>query len=304
MSASRNFSRPARLAAIAPYAWMAAFFLIPFLFILKISLSQTAISQPPYEPVFDLGKGFASLATAAGQLGFENFRLLMSDSLYVLSYLRSVAVAGVSTVILVLLGYPIAYGMSRLPRGWQAVAMLAVIVPFWTSFLIRIYAWINLLQRDGIINDVLLALRLVSAPLVWLSTDTAMYIGIVYSYLPFMVLPLFATLSKLDGSLLEAAADLGCSRISAFWLVTWPLSLGGVGAGALLCFIPITGEFVIPDLLAGSGQMMIGQTLWNEFFTNRDWPVASALAVLLLLVLLLPLIVYDRLQRRQLEGRS
>ena len=303
MGAGRNFSRPARLAAIAPYLWMAAFFLVPFVFILKISLSQTAIAQPPYEPVFEFGQGLAALAAAAGQLGLENFRLLVSDSLYVLSYLRSVVVAGISTAILVLLGYPIAYGMSRLSRGWQAVAMLTVIVPFWTSFLIRVYAWINLLQRDGIINDVLLALKLVSAPVVWLSTDTAMYIGIVYSYLPFMVLPLFATLSKMDASLLEAAADLGCSRIRAFWLVTWPLSLGGVGAGALLCFIPITGEFVIPDLLAGSGQMMIGQTLWNEFFTNRDWPVASALAVVLLLVLLLPLVVYDRLQRRQLEGR-
>ncbi len=203
-----------------------------------------------------------------------------------------------------LLGYPVAYGMSRLPRGWQAIAMLAVIVPFWTSFLIRIYAWINILQRDGLLNDILVALKIVSAPVVWLSTDTAMYIGIVYSYLPFMVLPLYATLAKMDASLLEAAADLGCSRARAFWLVTWPLSLPGIGAGALLCFIPITGEFVIPDLLAGSGQMMIGQTLWNEFFTNRDWPVASAIAVVLLLVLLAPLVAYDRLQRRQLEGRS
>jgi putrescine transport system permease protein len=304
MSTSRNFAYPARIAAIAPYFWMAIFFLVPFLFILKISLSQTAISQPPYEPVFDFAQGFAGLKTAANQLSVENFRLLASDDLYILSYLRSVAVAAVSTLILVLLGYPIAYGMSRLPRSWQAIAMLAVIVPFWTSFLIRIYAWINILQRDGLLNDVLVALKVVSAPVVWLSTDTAMYIGIVYSYLPFMVLPLYATLAKMDASLLEAAADLGCSRARAFWLVTWPLSLPGIGAGALLCFIPITGEFVIPDLLAGSGQMMIGQTLWNEFFTNRDWPVASAIAVVLLLVLLAPLVAYDRLQRRQLEGRS
>jgi putrescine transport system permease protein len=304
MSASRNFSRPARLAAIAPYLWMAIFFLVPFLFILKISLSQTAIAQPPYEPVFDVTQGFQALKAAASQLGLENFRLLVSDDLYLLSYLRSIVVAAVSTVILVLLGYPIAYGMSRLPRGWQTIAMLLVIVPFWTSFLIRIYAWINILQRDGLLNDILVALKLVSAPVAWLSTDTAMYIGIVYSYLPFMVLPLYATLSKMDASLLEAAADLGCSRLRAFWLVTWPLSLPGIGAGALLCFIPITGEFVIPDLLAGSGQTMIGQTLWAEFFTNRDWPVASALAVVLLLVLLAPLVVYDRLQRRQLEARS
>lgn len=304
MSASRNFSTPARIAAIVPYLWMAAFFLVPFVFVLKISLSQTAISQPPYEPAFDLSQGLQGLKEAAAQLSIENFRLLMSDSLYVLSYLRSVLVAAISTLILILLGYPLAYGMSRLPRGWQALAMLAVIVPFWTSFLIRIYAWINILQRDGLLNDVLVGLGIVSAPLVWLSTDTAMYIGIVYSYLPFMVLPLFATLSKMDATLLEAAADLGCSRRQAFWLVTWPLSLPGVGAGALLCFIPITGEFVIPDLLAGSGQMMIGQTLWGEFFTNRDWPVASAIAVVLLLVLLAPLLVYDRLQRKQLEARS
>jgi putrescine transport system permease protein len=304
MGASRNFSRPARIAAIAPYLWMALFFLVPFFFILKISLSQTAISQPPYEPLFDLTQGLEGVKQAAAQLSVENFRLLLSDSLYVLSYLRSIVVAAVSTFILVLLGYPIAYGMSRLPRGWQALAMLAVIVPFWTSFLIRIYAWINILQRDGLLNDILIALKIVSTPLVWLSTDTAMYIGIVYSYLPFMVLPLFATLSKMDASLLEAAADLGCSRRQAFWLVTWPLSLPGVGAGALLCFIPIIGEFVIPDLLAGSSQMMIGQTLWGEFFTNRDWPVASAIAVILLLVLLAPLLVYDRLQRKQLEGRA
>jgi putrescine transport system permease protein len=302
MSTTRNFARPARVAAIVPYLWMAVFFLVPFVFILKISLSQTAIAQPPYEPQFDLAQGWEGLKAAAAQFSIENFRLLVSDNLYVFSYLRSVLVAAVSTLILVLIGYPVAYGMSRLSRGWQAFAMLAVIVPFWTSFLIRIYAWINILQRDGLLNDVLMSLKIVSAPPVWLSTDTAMYIGIVYSYLPFMVLPLFATLSKLDASLLEAAADLGCSRRQAFWLVTWPLSLPGVGAGALLCFIPITGEFVIPDLLAGSGQMMIGQTLWCEFFTNRDWPVASAIALVLLLVLLAPLLVYDRLQRKQLEA--
>jgi putrescine transport system permease protein len=303
VGANRNFEQPARVAAIVPYLWMALFFLVPFFFIVKISLSQTAIAQPPYAPLFDLSEGWEGLKAAAAQLGIENFRLLVTDDLYVFSYLRSVVVAMVSTLILVVVGYPVAYGMSRLSRGWQALAMLAVIVPFWTSFLIRIYAWINILQRDGLLNDVLMALKIVNAPLVWLSTDTAMYIGIVYSYLPFMVLPLFATLSKLDASLLEAAADLGCSRRQAFWLVTWPLSLPGVGAGALLCFIPITGEFVIPDLLAGSGQMMIGQTLWGEFFTNRDWPVASAIAVVLLVVLLLPLLVYDRLQRKQLEAR-
>ncbi|WP_407167025.1 ABC transporter permease subunit [Bradyrhizobium sp. ORS 111] len=304
MSARRIFARPARLAAIAPYLWMVLFFLVPFGFVLKISLSQTAIAQPPYTPVFDFTEGRAALAAAFSQLSFDNFRLLLQDNLYILSYLRSLVVAVTSTLILLVIGYPIAYGMARLPQRWQGVAMMLVIVPFWTSFLIRIYAWINILQHDGLLNQVLLALHVVSAPVVWLSTDSAMYLGIVYSYLPFMILPLYATLSRMDASLLEAAGDLGASPLQAFWLVTFPLSLRGVAAGALLCFIPIVGEFVIPDLLAGSNSLMIGQTLWLEFFTNKDWPVASAAAIALLLLLVPPLVLYDRLQRRQLEGRG
>jgi len=302
MSARRIFTRPARFAVLAPYLWMALFFLVPFGFVVKISLSQTAIAQPPYLPAFDLAAGWRVVAAAFAALSLDNFRLLVSDNLYLLSYLRSVIVAAVSTAILLAIGYPIAYGMARLPKGWQPLAMMLVIVPFWTSFLIRIYAWINILQHDGLLNKILLALHLVAAPVVWLSTDTAMVIGIVYSYLPFMILPLYATLARIGPSLLEAAADLGASPRQAFWLVTFPLSLPGVGAGMLLCFIPIVGEFVIPDLLAGSDAMMIGQTLWLEFFTNRDWPVASALAVVLLALLLLPLLIYERLQRRQLEG--
>jgi len=301
MSARRIFARPARFAAIAPYVWMVLFFLVPFGFVLKISLSQTAIAQPPYVPVFDLTEDFAAIKAAFAALSLDNFRLLVSDNLYVLSYLRSLVVAAVSTSILLLVGYPVAYGMARLPRRWQSVAMMLVIVPFWTSFLIRIYAWINILQHDGLLNKILLALHLVSTPVVWLSTDSAMYLGIVYSYLPFMILPLYATLAKMDPALLEAASDLGAAPGRAFWLVTFPLSLPGVVAGVLLCFIPIVGEFVIPDLLAGSDSLMIGQTLWLEFFTNKDWPVASAAAVLLLLLLLAPLLFYDRLQRRQLE---
>jgi putrescine transport system permease protein len=301
MSARRIFTRPARLAAIAPYLWMVLFFLVPFGFVLKISVSQTAIAQPPYLPVFDLTQGLAGIKAAMLALSLDNFKLLVSDNLYVLSYLRSLVVAVVSTSILLLIGFPIAYGMALLPKRWQGVAMMLVIVPFWTSFLIRIYAWINILQHDGLLNKILLALHLVSTPVVWLSTDSAMYLGIVYSYLPFMILPLYATLAKMDPALLEAAADLGASPRRAFWLVTFPLSLPGVGAGALLCFIPIVGEFVIPDLLAGSNSMMIGQTLWLEFFTNKDWPVASAAALVLLVLLVAPLLAYDRLQRRQLE---
>ncbi|RXG94282.1 ABC transporter permease [Bradyrhizobium zhanjiangense] len=301
MSGRRIFARPARFAAIAPYVWMVLFFLVPFAFVLKISLSQTAIAQPPYEPVFDLTAGWEALRTALAALSIDNFRLLISDEIYVFAYVRSLTVAVTATVLLLLIGYPIAYGMARLPKRWQAVAMVLVIVPFWTSFLIRIYAWINILQHDGLLNQILLALHLVSQPVVWLSTDSAMYIGIVYSYLPFMILPLYATLAKMEPALEEAAGDLGAPPWQVFWLVTFPLSLPGVGAGVLLCFIPIVGEFVIPDLLAGSNALMIGQTLWLEFFTNKDWPVASAAAIVLLVVLLVPLLLYERLQKRQLE---
>jgi len=301
MSGRRIFARPARFAAIAPYVWMVLFFLVPFAFVLKISLSQTAIAQPPYDPVFDLTAGWEALRAAFAALSTDNFKLLGSDDIYVYAYVRSLAVALTATALLLLIGYPIAYGMARLPKRWQSVAMVLVIVPFWTSFLIRIYAWINILQHDGLLNQILLALHFVSQPVVWLSTDTAMYIGIVYSYLPFMILPLYATLAKMEPVLEEAASDLGAPPWQVFWLVTFPLSLPGVGAGVLLCFIPIVGEFVIPDLLAGSDSLMIGQTLWLEFFTNKDWPVASAAAIVLLVVLLVPLLLYERLQKRQLE---
>ena len=303
MSTRRIFARPARFGAIAPYVWMLLFFLVPFGFVLKISLSQTVIAMPPYVPMFDLTEGWTAIKAAFAALSLDNFRLIVSDDLYVLSYLRSLIVAVVSTAILLAIGYPIAYGMARLPQRWQGVAMMLVIVPFGTSFLIRIYAWINILQHDGLLNQVLLALHLVSRPMVWLSTDSAMYLGIVYSYLPFMILPLYATLTKMEPALEEAASDLGASPLHVFWLVTFPLSLPGVAAGVLLCFIPIVGEFVIPDLLAGSNSLMIGQTLWLEFFTNKDWPVASAVAIVLLVLLLAPLLLYDRLQRRQLEAR-
>jgi putrescine transport system permease protein len=206
------------------------------------------------------------------------------------------------TAILLLIGYPLAYGIARAPRGVQPLLVMAVVLPFLTAFLIRIYAWMNILQREGLLNQVLTALGLIDAPVVWLSTDTAIVIGIVYSYLPFMVLPLYASLEKTDETLLEAANDLGCPRWKAFWLVTVPLSAPGIVAGALLCFIPIAGEFVIPDLLGGSGSTMIGQTVWMEFFGNKDWPAASALAVLLLVALLVPIALYQRLQLRELES--
>lgn len=288
---------------VTPYIWLVVFFLFPFLIVLKISLSQTVLAQPPYFPVFDITAGWGGLKEFFSHLSLDSFRLLASDSLYVISYLKSLQIAAISTALLLLFGYPLAYGIARASRRWQPPLVMAVVLPFWTSFLIRVYAWINILQRDGLLNDILLRLHIIGTPAVWLSSDTAIYIGVVYSYLPFMVLPLYATLEKIDESLLEAAADLGCPRWKAFWLVTFPLSLPGVAAGAMLCFIPIVGEYVIPDLLGGSESQMIGQTLWTEFFSNRDWPAASAIAVALLALLLAPILYYERLQRRAIEGR-
>jgi len=293
---------PARLVVLIPYAWLALLFLAPFVIVVKISLSQTALAQPPYLPVFDLSAGWEGLRDFVAQLSFDAYALLGSDWLYILSYLKSLEVAAISTLILLLIGYPMAYGIARSPRGLQPLLVMLVVLPFWTSFLIRVYAWVNILQRDGLLNTVLMKLSIVDQPAAWLASDTAIYIGVVYSYLPFMVLPLYATLEKMDQSLLEAAADLGCPRWKAFWQVTVPLSLPGIAAGALLCFIPICGEFVIPDLLGGSETLMIGQTLWTEFFANRDWPVASAIAVSLLALLLVPIVFYERLQQRAIEG--
>ena len=290
-----------RSAVVIPYGWLVLFFLLPFLIVLKISLSATAIAQPPYAPVFDPAAGLAGLDEFLAGLSFDNYAQLIADRLYASSYLRSLEIAALSTLLLLMLGYPVAYGMARAPRRWQGLLLVLVILPFWTSFLIRIYAWINILQHDGLLNQVLVWLRIVDAPLTRMATDTAIYIGIDYSYFPFMVLPLYATLEKMDESLLEAAADLGAPRWKTFWLVTLPLSRPGIVAGVLLCFIPIVGEFVAPDLLGGSSRQMIGQTLWTEFFSNRDWPAASSVAVVLLLLLVIPIVVYQHHQARELE---
>jgi putrescine transport system permease protein len=291
-----------RLAILLPYGWLVAFFLAPFLIILKISLSQSAIAQPPYTPVFDLAAGWESLKDAFSALSLDNYASIVTDRLYVWSYGKSLQVATVSTAILLLIGYPVAYALARAPRRWQATLVLLVVLPFWTSFLIRVYAWINILQHDGLLNQALLALHVIDHPVTWLATDQAVYLGIVYSYFPFMVLPLYAALEKLDDTLLEAAADLGAPPWKAFFAITVPLSLPGIVAGALLCFIPIMGEFVIPDLLGSSATAMIGQTLWMEFFANRDWPVASALAAVLLVILVTPIMIYRRREARAMEG--
>jgi putrescine transport system permease protein len=290
-----------RLSILVPYVWLVAFFLLPFLIVVKISLSQTAVAQPPYTPVLDLSAGWEGLRDFVGALSADSYGSTYQDPLYLWSYLKSLEVALVSTALLLGLGYPVAYGLARAPRRWQGVLVMLVVLPFWTSFLIRVYAWMNILQHDGLLNRTLLALRIIDQPVSWLATDYAVYIGIVYSYFPFMVLPLYAALERLDQSLLEAAADLGCPPWRAFCTVTVPLSLPGIIAGSLLCFIPITGEFVIPDLLGSSTTSMIGQTLWLEFFGNRDWPVASALAVVLLALLVTPITIYRQREARQLE---
>ena len=290
-----------RAAAVIPYVWLTAFFLVPFLIVLKISLSETVIAQPPYLPVLDLAAGWDGPRRFLAGLSFDNYAALGSDRLYLAAYLKSLEVAAFSTLMLLALGYPFAYAMARAPRRLQAMLVMLVVLPFWTSFLIRVYAWINILQRDGLFNQMLLALGIVEEPVGWLSTNTAVYIGIVYSYFPFMVLPLYAALEKIEVSLHEAAADLGAPPWKAFWRITVPLSRPGIVAGSLLCFIPIVGEFVIPDLLGGSATLMIGQTLWTEFFANRDWPIASAVAVVLLCLLIVPILIYQHRQAREIE---
>ncbi len=293
-----------RLVIIVPYVWLAFFFLIPFAIVFKISLSQTAIAIPPYSPVLGFGDGISGFIDALKELNFDNYVWLTQDALYLNAYVSSVVIAGISTVLTLLVGYPIAYGMARAPASLRPTLLMLVILPFWTSFLIRVYAWIGILKPEGLLNQFLLGVGIISEPLVILNTYTAVFIGIVYSYLPFMILPLYSSLEKMDYSLIEAAKDLGCPPTAAFWKITFPLSLPGVIAGCLLVFIPAVGEFVIPDLLGGSQTLMIGKTLWNEFFANRDWPVSSAVAVILLLILIVPIVLFQQAQARaQEQGR-
>jgi putrescine transport system permease protein len=291
-----------RLLIAIPYLWLLFFFLAPFLIVLKISLSDSTIAQPPYVPLLDLANGWQGLKDWWAGLDLENYGLLFDDELYWRSYLSSLEIAGVSTLISLAIAYPMAYGMARAPKTMRPTLLMLVILPFWTSLLIRVYAWIGILNPEGLLNQFLLALGIISEPLYIMNTETAVYIGIVYSYLPFMVLPLYSSLEKLDDTLLEAASDLGSPPWKSFWQITVPLSIPGVIAGCFLVFIPAVGEFVIPDLLGGSETLMIGKTLYNEFFLNRDWPVSSALAVLLLLVLVVPIAVYNNVQARELEG--
>jgi putrescine transport system permease protein len=292
------------LVALVPFLWLAVFFLVPFLIVFRISLSDDVLAQPPYAPLFDWSAGWAGVSDFIAALDFENYAFVLSDTLYLLAYLQSVWIAALSTAILALVGFPLAYAMARAPLSWRPILLMLVVLPFWTSFLIRVYAWMGILAREGLLNQALLSLGIVDEPVEILATNGAVVLGIVYSYLPFMVLPLYAALDRLDESLLEAAADLGAPPWKGFWLVTFPLAMPGLIAGSLLCFIPAVGEFVIPDLLGGSDTLMIGRTLWTEFFSNRSWSIASAIAVLLLLILIVPMAFYQNVQARSLEAKE
>ena len=292
--------RRAALIAV-PYFWLLALFLVPFLIVMKISLSDGALAIPPYTPQLDIAEGWNGFKTFLSELDFENFVFLTTDDLYWKAYLSSFKIALISTCLALLIGYPIAYSMARAAPEWRPTLLMLIILPFWTSFLIRVYAWMGILANEGLLNQFLLWTGIISEPLTILNTNTAVYIGIVYTYLPFMILPIYSALEKMDDSLLEAAEDLGCSRTSAFWLVTIPLSKTGIIAGCFLVFIPTLGEFVIPSLLGGSQTLMIGKVLWEEFFNNRDWPVASAVAIILLLILIIPIILFQRNEQKQRE---
>ena len=293
-----------RLVVAIPYAWLLVLFLVPFAIVLKISVSDYAISIPPYTPTLDLSAGWEGIKAFFGALDFENFVFLTEDDLYWKAYLSSLRIAVLSTIFTLLVGFPIAYAMARAQEAWRPALLMLIILPFWTSFLIRVYAWMGILSTEGLLNQFLIGIGIISDPLTILGTNAAVYIGIVYTYLPFMILPIYSTLERMDGSLLEAAEDLGCTRVEAFWLVTVPLARPGIIAGSFLVFIPALGEFVIPSLLGGSGTLMIGKVLWEEFFSNRDWPVASAVAVILLLILVIPIILFQRNQQisREREG--
>jgi putrescine transport system permease protein len=282
-----------------PCLWLAVFFLLPFLIVLKISLSDAATALPPYRPVF----AWTDLTGFLRALDLENFTFLADDPLYFEAALSSVRIAAISTVLLLIVGFPIAYAMARAPQRWRSLLVALMILPFWTSFLIRIYAWIGILKPDGFLNQALVGLGIVTEPLTILNTETAVFIGIVYAYLPFMVLPLYAVLEKMDFTLIEAAEDLGSPPWRSFWTITVPLALPGILAGSLLCFIPAVGEFVIPDLLGGSETLMIGRQLWSEFFSNRDWPLASAVAIVLLVLLVVPIVIYRDVEARRMEAK-
>ncbi len=299
LSTLKSWSQPRNLVIGVPYLWLLAFFAIPFVIVLKISFSWMQPIQPGYAPLLEWVEETRRLVVS---FNFDNYQVLLRESLYVDTFLYSVKVAAVSTFWCLLIGYPMAYAIARSKPSTRNLLLMLIILPFWTSFLLRVYAWVGLLKTNGVINNTLLAMGLIDEPLTLLYTDFAVYVGIVYSYLPFMILPLYSNLEKHDLTLLEAAADLGARPFKAFFRVTLPLSMPGIVAGCLLVFIPAVGEFVIPSLLGRTDQLMIGTVLSAQFFGARNWPVAGAVAIVLLLVLLLPILLFQRYQRRELEA--
>jgi putrescine transport system permease protein len=282
-----------RYAVAIPYVWLLIFFLAPFAIILKISMADPVIAQPPFTPLFDDAGGFQGTA--------DNFGFLLTDKLYVITYLKSVLMAAGATILCLLLGFPMAYGIARSDSSTRSILLLLIVLPFWISFLLRVYAWMGLLNNYGVINNFLMWTGITDQPIAMMYTDFAIYIGLVYSYLPFMILPLYATLERMDLDLLDAAQDLGARRSQAFRDITWPLARPGVIAGCLLVFIPAMGEYVIPYLLGGSESLMIGRVLFDEFFVNRDWPLASSVAIVLLMLLVVPIVFLQRSQVRSVE---
>lgn len=283
-----------RLLIAIPYAWLLVLFLAPFALVAGISLSTVRLGMPPFEPLTAWDGSILNL-----RLNFENFLYVLTDDTYLLAYLTSLKIAAISTAAMLFIAYPLAYGIASCSPSSRSLLVFLVIVPFWSSMLIRVYSWMSILRNDGLLNALLLKIGLISEPLRILNTEAAIYIGIIYTYLPFMVLPIYSTLSSADRTLIEAARDLGCSRISAFWRVTFPLSLPGVLAGSALVFIPVVGEFVIPDLLGGADTQMIGRAIWLEFFNNRDWPMAAAVTIVLLALLVVPIVYFQSRQSRE-----
>jgi putrescine transport system permease protein len=301
--------RPRTVVILIPYLWLTLFFLIPFLIVLKISLARLAIAQPPFTPLFVCADPASTSLVGcffSGELDLQpslsSYGFLFSEALYFKAYWNSVQTAFWSTIYCLLIGYPIAYGIARSSATIRSALLMLIILPFWTSFLIRVYAWIGLLKSNGVINNILMSAGIIDQPLPMMNTQFAVYIGIVYSYLPFMILPLYANLEKMDLTLLEAAADLGCKPLKAFFVITVPLSFPGIVAGSMLVFIPAVGEYVIPELLGGSNTVMIGRELFNVFFQNRNWPAAAAIAIMVLLLLVVPITFYQYYQNKEAEA--
>ncbi len=286
------------LVIVPPYLWMLLFFAAPFAIVLKISFAKSQIAIPPYTDLLQLSDNLLQIV-----LNLDNYLYLLRDSLYINTYLSSLKIAAISTLLCLLVGYPIAYAIARSDPSVRNVLIMLVVLPSWTSFLIRVYAWIGILKNNGLLNNFLMWIGIIDEPLHILHTDIAVYIGIVYAYLPFMVLPLYANLVKHDQRLLEAAFDLGAKPWQAFMQITIPLSKAGIIAGSMLVMIPVVGEFVIPELLGAPDTLMIGRVLWQEFFNNRDWPVASAVAIVMLVMLVVPITLFHHYQAREMESK-